>query len=266
MSNKIMDYDEMAYEYRRDSMTTKKDILFDVKMKLNHLEKGSGLDTTHSMAFYTRSKELLLKFKKEVEDAILFEELEDMWSYDIDIDDTGITLRLIHADEVEFNDDGVVTFISMDEHFDLITVKAKMLTVEKYAEMYGVTVGAVRQWIRRGKLRSAIKNGGEWRIPELAEVSGRGYKFGTYHWQDELSDIPEEYKFINECTIASITQDEHKKDLFHIECWTVENAERTNIHRTEMETKEKEKFELMLISNPLVKAPTEYKNIYAISE
>ena len=57
-----------------------------------------------------------------------------------------------------------------------------------------VTIRAiwVRQWIRRGKLRSAVKAGSEWRIPELSEIIGRGYRRGTFHWDDKLSDVPEE--------------------------------------------------------------------------
>ena len=266
MKVEYIDYGKMVSVFREGTMATKAEVLSGIDYRITKIEKGSGLDTNHSSAFYARFKELLLRFRKEVEDAILFEELEELWAYDIDIDATGIALILMHSNYVEYDEEDMITEYQIDQSFELIKVNAKLLTVEQYAEMYGVTTGGVRQWIRRGKLRSAIKNGGEWRIPELAEVSGRGYQYVTYRWEDELSDIPEEYTFLNECAIASIMQDRENKDLFHIRCWKVENEKTINEYNMDMDSKEKEKFELMLISNPLVKAPTEFKNIFSIEE
>ena len=134
--------------------------------------------------------------------------------------------------------------------------KTQLLNVEQYANLYGVAQSTVRQWIRRGKIRSAIKAGNEWRIPELAEVNGRGYSHGFYSWDDNLSGLAEEYKFINDYSSARITQDEENKDLFHIEL-SSKNLEKMPDMDIDMTTKEKEKFELVLISNPLVKAPSE---------
>lgn len=257
------DYD-IARVFRDCSMTSKRDVLFDIDYKLRKIEEGSGLDTKHSAAFYIRLKDLLLRFKAEVEKAVLFDELDDYWAYDVDVDDTGITLILFHVYSVDIDEDENVTAVSCDQQYDLIKVNAKMLTVEDYANMYEVTVGGVRQWIRRGKLRSAVKTGRDWRIPELAEVSGRGYSYVGYRWQDELSDIPEEYAFLKESTFASISQDVEKKDLFHIRCTKVEKGETLYQYEVDMDGKEKEKFELVLISNPLIKAPAELKSIFRI--
>lgn len=259
-----IDYDKMVSVFNECSLLSKEDILRDIDYKLMKIRKGSGLDIRHSAAFYSRLQELLLKFRNKVEDAILFEELEELWAYGVDVNDTGVSLSLYHVSSVDYDDEDIVTCEVIDENFELIKVNARLLTVEKYAEIYGVTVGAVRQWIRRGKLRSAIKTGGEWRIPELAEVSGRGYKYGTYSWQDELSDIPQEYGFLNDYSYVSISQDDEKKDLFHIKLRKIEDGITINSYDIDMESKEKEKFELVLISNPLIKAPTEFKNIFPV--
>lgn len=71
-----------------------------------------------------------------------------------------------------------------------------------------------------------------------------------------MSGLAEEYKFINDYSSARITQDEENKDLFHIEL-SSKNLEKMPDMDIDMTTKEKEKFELVLISNPLVKAPSE---------
>ena len=78
----------------------------------------------------------------------------------------------------DFDEDGEPTSVSVmpGQTFELVTVPSALLSVEEYAAVYNVSVTTVRQWIRRGKIRSAIKNGCEWSIPELAAVSGRGYQ------------------------------------------------------------------------------------------
>lgn len=257
-----MNYNDMLEVFENGAIRTKEKVLSEIDRMIIRVEKNESSDTNHTAAFYSRLRNLLLKFRESVEETILFEKLEDFWEYVIDIDDTGIVLKLNHVDDIEIDEEGHEIFSSIDTSFELITMKAKVLTVERYAEAYGVTGTTVRQWIRRGKIKSAIKNGREWRIPELAEITGRGYQYGCYSWEDELSDIPEEYAFLNECTGVDITQDDENKNVFHIYCWNGEEEDEKN-WSFDLNTKEKEKFELMLISNPLITAPTDFKNIYS---
>lgn len=243
--------------FEEASMTNKDDILWSVDFKIRDLEKGKGLDINHSAIYYRKYIELLKQFKKEVKERILFDQLEPWWSYDYEIEDTGVTLHLSHASSVDFREDDSIEFMWIDEVYDLHKTRTRLLTVDQYAEFYEVTQGAVRQWIRRGKLRSAVKAGNEWRIPELAEVTGRGYSYGFYKWDDELSGLPEEYKYINDYSSASITQDESNKDVFHISLFSKNKKKQIPEKRITMSTKEKERFELILIGNPMVKSPSE---------
>lgn len=71
-----------------------------------------------------------------------------------------------------------------------------------------------------------------------------------------MSGLAEEYKFINDYSSARISQDDENKNLFHIEL-SSRNPKKTPDMDIDMTTKEKEKFELVLISNPLVEAPSE---------
>ncbi len=259
------DYDELVREFNAKAMRSKKAVLMDIDAKIRCIEQGRGVDTSHSAAFYERIKDLLLRFREKVRLALLFKELEDLWAYDVEIRDDGITLLLYHFDVLSPDDDEYYEEMDLSHEYTLVKENAKLLSVEKYAEVYGVTPGTVRQWIRRGKLRSAVKTGGEWRIPELAEVSGRGYIYGRYEWEDELPDLPAEYSFLNNYTHASITQDAGDRNLFHICCW-IEEYDEEESYEVEMSSKEKEKFELMLISNPLIEGPNELKDIFLVSE
>lgn len=59
----------------------------------------------------------------------------------------------------------------------------------------------------RGKLISAVKAGSEWRMPELREITDLRYCRATSHWDDKLSDVPEEYSFLKEYSWLSIGQE-----------------------------------------------------------
>lgn len=153
----------------------------------------------------------------------------------------------------------------MDTSFHLLTVRTKLLTVEQYAQAYDVTTTTVRQWIRRGKIRSAVKQGSEWRIPELAEIMERGYRDGHYERLEELTDLPQEYAFLNDYVYMDIRQDKEDKTRYDVlfsmkfDPLVVPKEEWDQYHRTvQMDRKEREKFELYLISSPFVRASDTY--------
>lgn len=95
-----------------------------------------------------------------------------------------------------------------------MTVDTKLLTVDDYANTYGVNTGTVRQWIRRGKIRNAIKLGNEWRIPELTDMPTRGYQTGIYMWMEYLKNLHKEYEFLRNYTTAMFDQDSIDKNKF----------------------------------------------------
>ena len=137
---------------------------------------------------------------------------------------------------------------SSDQSFVLIYVHSKTLTVDEYAKTYGVTAGTVRQWIRRGKIRNAIKVGSEWRIPELTELPTRGYSAGVYMWHERLKNLPEEYAFLNNYVAVLINQDQGDKNYFKISFV----AGGVDTKEMRVDVKEREKIELFLISHPQI--------------
>ncbi len=223
-----------------DPMLTKRDILWAVEQDIKEVEAGKVVEG-HTESFRKPYLSLLKRFQHEIENTLLFQELEDYWCYVYEIDELGAKLYLEHF----FREDIV------DQAFELVAVPSKMLSVEEYAAVYGVGVTTVRQWIRRGKIRSAIKSGREWSIPELAEVTGRGYQTGNYFWNCHLNDLPEEFAFLNEGTSVTIFQNKENKEIYDI---SLSLHKAGDEKRVTMSTAEKERFELLLISHPLVKA------------
>lgn len=246
--------------FNESTIRTKAGLLEDINSLLAEIEEDSKTDTKHSAAFYERYRELVIRFRAEVEKNTFPEKLEDWWEYNYDVRGTGITLTLSHTEcfDVSANDTcgGII-----DTQFELLHIRTKLLTVEQYAQSYGVTTTAVRQWIRRGKIRSAIKEGSEWRIPELAEVTERGYKHATFTRNEFLTDLPDEYAFFNDYDYVDIDQNEEHKELFDLCFGKVHDSKEYPVpeqdqkyKHIQLDQKEREKFELYLISNPFIES------------
>ena len=158
------EYEEDKLEaFNETAMTSKEDILRDLGWKIITIEQGKETEELkyHSINFRDRYLDLLRRFRDKVEKTRFFNNLEPWWNYYYSIDELGITLYLQYASSVDFDDNKEISSMMVDEEFELLSVKTKMLTVEDYAQLYEVTVGTVRQWIRRGKLRCAVKLGSE---------------------------------------------------------------------------------------------------------
>jgi len=276
-ASELLRDDYIMNQFDEMEIRDKEGLLKNIVEYLKEIEEEEKTDTRHSAAYYVRYRELVNRFRQEVEKRTFPEKMNDFWAYDYDVKETGITLKLILYYTPDLDRNGNIDSLTAESVFHILQVNAKLLTVEQYARDYGVTTTTVRQWIRRGKIRSAVKAGSEWRIPELAEVSSRGYQSGQYERTDYLSDLPEKYAFFNEYDFVRFDQDEKNRDLFdacfikRIDITEYEGdivCEETDLEHAEqkiresdpeelhvrLDRKEREKFELYLISSPFVTA------------
>ncbi len=265
--NNSKEYADIAARLRRENFTTKEDLFEWIDEARETYKKNSESDTTHSAAFYHVLDNLLAEFRKRIEETVLFERLEDFWKYSLVISFSGARLFLQHM--CAWVEDVAYLSTLIDQEFLLIECKTKLLTVEEYASLYGVNDGTVRQWIRRGKLRNAIKFGKEWRIPELCEMPGRGYSPATYAIKPPLKNLPKEYEFLRNCISVMIEQDADDKNLFNITYYQQSTKPNTVVMNTIVfNSKEREHFEVFLISHPDITNadfPTDDFNAYISS-
>lgn len=80
------------------------------------------------------------------------------------------------------------------------------MTVTEYAEMNSVTETTVRQWIRRGKLRRAKKQGRDWIIPSIYERPIRGFVNVIYFIGNLPNNIINKYPFLEDFTQVAVCQ------------------------------------------------------------
>ena len=122
-----------------------------------------------------------------------------------------------------------------------------LLTVEQFAARSKIEAGTVRQWIRRGKLRSAIKVGGEWRIPEITDPPTRGFSPVKYYNNGHFFSLPKEFGVSLNQHPCVIDICKAKEEKGYVVLFDYAPA---IIPQKLLTDAEREKLELMLIGNP----------------
>ena len=200
----------------------------------------------HTLRYYNALSFLLDNVRVEISSRNLFDAPPE-WFFSFEVSNKNAALYVRHiANLVEDKDKG--TLIDIDESFRLINYPVKLLTVDEYATINKTRQVTVRQWIRRGKLRSAIKVGGEWRIPEISDPPTRGYTPVSYFNNGQfLLPTPKGFGVLlnQQPSVIDIFQPQDSKDYMVL--FDKVPAFLPSHLITEAE---REKLELMLISNP----------------
>lgn len=188
------------------------------------------------------------KFLKALEKLHLPQLTDEGWFYAYITKNDSIDLSLSYCDEFEVEDDEITEETFSDEYV-LLSVKCEYLTVAEYAELYHVAETTVRQWIRRGKLRSAKKQGRDWIIPDIAGRPTRGYETAIYFWKELPSELIKMFPFLEGYNQMFIFQNKEDKGLFDVvlEDYFTHTRERVQVSNTK-----REKLELELISSGAV--------------
>ena len=199
----------------------------------------------HTLQYYNALSLLLDKVVVEIASRNIFNAPEG-WFYSFEVTNKNAALYLRHVSDIQDNDEGNVVF-DIDERFRLINYPVGLLTVEQFASRSKIEAGTVRQWIRRGKLRNAIKVGGEWRIPEITDPPTRGFTPVRYYNNGHFFSLPKELGVsLNQkpCIIDIFKPKEEKGYL------VLFDYAPAFITQKLLTDAEREKLELMLISNP----------------
>lgn len=192
--------------------------------------------------------ELFDRFNDTLDRAHLPELHDDWWYYDFNLINDGIELNLYYCNELELDKNGELSGTSATQEFTLLNIKCDYLSVVQFAELHNVTATTVRQWIRRGKLRTAKKIGRDWVIPSIAEKPTRGFKSVSYHWRFLPIEIAEQFPYLKEYNSIYIFQNTNEKTKF--DC-ILGYSGTSNRGRLILAVAEREKLELSLIGNEL---------------
>ena len=197
--------------FRENYLFTHEDILKSLELFIEH-EKLNEESRYSSKVVKNRVK-LCEKFYAAVKKCKLPVLTELWWFYEYQFLGNSIELNLCQADEIEVENDEINGMTSTVEH-TLITAKCDYVTVEQYASLLGIEPVTVRQWIRRGKLRHAKKNGRDWLIPNTEDKPQRGFTCVQYIVENEAHIESDEFLLLSVCDSISILQDQNNKSKF----------------------------------------------------
>ncbi len=231
---------------------TKEDLLLIIEELREMARRRSSKDTFRPASYYARLDEMFLELKSKIEKTHLFFNLEDWWGYAIWVGSPGMKVTLDYYLDARFDAQGILVSAHKDTSFEIASVPSRLLLVEEYAKLFDVESPTIRQWIRRGKIRTAIKSGREWRIPELTNPPRRGYSPGEYVWTKELEDAPEGFEYLREPASVYIDQKKPKSEGFTMQ--VSRDGKRTLY---DLSTLQRELLECYFIANPAVTCTTE---------
>jgi hypothetical protein len=237
--------------FRKTELFSKEEVLQSFNLTIEYIEDDDELEYTDEMR--RKKLDLCYKFKKSLDKCQLPKLTEKWWFYKYEFTGDGIELLLCSCEDIEVDEEGAMSSMTITDEHKLISVSCDYLTVEQYAIMQSVTPITVRQWIRRGKLRHAKKNGRDWLIPSLEEKPSRGYESVQYTWDEIPQDTLEEFPFLKMYTSLFIYQDENDKTKY---ICILENYKAKLRLKMEFTRQEIEKLELALISTGKVDTGT----------
>lgn len=243
-------------------LLSKQEIIASFNEYADHFISGTGrkdLTDIELKSFINLSEKFKLQLKNRK-----IETINKPWEfYEYNIVEDGLNLSKFRMDpsELVMSDEGIVES-GFEEVDDIFTVKADLFSVEEFANIHEVTTTTVRQWIRRGKIKNAKKIGNIWKIPSIADRPSRGFYSASYFYDELSQQTIEKYEDLKGSQHIYILNDFEQKDSNIIKIHT-----KANVITKKMNVKEREKFELTLISDSNVHTQDmDAKFRYAISK
>lgn len=234
-------------------ITTKLDLLEDVHKRSQKLLASISNSTQHTTSYFNQYKDQLDMFYEQIKRTVLPKRLEPFWRYTYEFTPSGSILLLEHVKELEVTvdvapEDEMVTSETVDQTFFLFAIEGDFLTVDEYAKKYNVEAVTVRQWIRRGKLKTAQKVGKEWIIPALTDIPPRGYEGGQYRIRGACDDAPGEFSYLKDFKLITIWQDAKDKNVFYAKLSDMKGV-RATTKDVVLTNEERERLELYLMAS-----------------
>lgn len=197
--------------FYENHLFTREDILKSLELFIEHEKLNE--ESRYSNEIAKNRAQLCEKLVRAVKNSKLPVLLELWWYYEYQFLGDSMELNLCHANEIKVEDDDISSMISTVEH-TLIKVECDYFNVEQYAALHNVKPVTVRQWIRRGKLRHAKKNGRDWLIPNTEDKPSRGYESVQYIVARDFHIGSEEFPLLAVCESIFTLQDKDNKNIF----------------------------------------------------
>ena len=197
---------DLLERFKGNEIQNKDDLLYSLRSMYEDFSGDESIPKS--------KKELLEKFIKHIE-AMQLPRCDDWWFYSYDFTRFGMVLDMCHCAKFAVESDDEFT-MTVDESLAIAEVTCDMMTVAEFAALHHVQPVAVRQWIRRGKLRAIKKQGRDWLIASITEKPSRNYKPVRYEWEYIDKEMYKDFPFLKGYNALWISQNIDDKSLFDV--------------------------------------------------
>jgi len=227
-----------------EKLLNKELVIESVSRECENILEKLGNNPLSSYSYCIQYKKFLERFLAEIKKLTLLE-LCDNWYYTWSVTYKGADLKLVYEENESV------------QELIIYSMPVRFLGVDEFAELNNLELGTVRQWIRRGKLRTAEKFGNEWRISELTDLlkvtTSRGYEEVFYFWSKELLGLIKIYDWLNDYRAIRISQDNSDKQFYIISLYkkmpkSLDFSDLQPDNSIRLYQSDKEKLEIILIS------------------
>ena len=194
--------------FRRDYLFSKADILRSLELQMEYIEHDP--DTGYTKRLIENKLALYKKLYGKVEKGIYPELTELYWYYRYHYTGTGLELWLCSGDDIELSEDKErISSMTDDSEQLLIRVECDYVSPETFARIQEVSLPTVKQWLKKGKLRYAKFEEGNWLIPSTSEKpKSSDYGFIQYTLDPDNPPIIEDFPIVAACDSITIFKNE----------------------------------------------------------
>ena len=250
--------------FNQEYMTTKQALLHridDVVRRTEGQASRSPEEDLEGRRYLEAKLSNLREFRDCVRETTLFDALDEGWCYEFAIDSHGTSLLIRHVSLSAIADNGHDEWLEVEEYdsqLKVIETRCRLLSVDEFASERGVAPATIRVWIRRGKIRSAMKTASGWMVPEMASPLKRGFTDAEDEWGVNLGGCPGGLEALDEPGGVSIrkSREKGKRSIWYT------NADHTSVSEFELTIPEMERLELFLIGHPAVEYTGDRETIH----
>ncbi len=197
--------------FRNSQLFSKEELILSFELMMEHIEHDAG----YTKGSIKQKLELCNKFLVVLKKCKLPILTELYYFYDYKLTGNGIELNLWSAENLEVDEDGTsISTMSLALERTLLNVKCEYVTIDQFSKIQEVKPLTVTQWIHRGRLRNAKKDGDKWLIPSIEDKPSRGYESVQYLIEDAESVQIDEFPLVSMCDSIWIRQDDEDKRKF----------------------------------------------------
>lgn len=243
--------DKYLKNYRNSKFPKNKETLMQyAKVLENRIETTAKADSKLPYPFYNGLIQTSKEFKQILEDSEL-PTIDDFWVYSIRIRDNGIELLMRKLEPSIFETSEPDNYAFTSETL-IMKVNCNMLTVEQFSKLTGLEIPLIQQNLRRGKYPSAIKVSNYWLIPELSVFMNKGRNKEVFTWNNNEAIFFDEFEYLSKFNYIEFNKEKYGKYKVALKYVSKFDDDSDVTETKDMDTTEKEKIELFLISNQYV--------------